>query len=815
MRSKYERGLKQGVKPTAATRGTHSKRSIFRRTLFLMVLCGMVIFIPLGWKLWDIAIVNCEAYQKAAQNQHGLDFVIPAERGKIYDRNSNVMAMSTTVYTLILSPRDLVKSVSNKDEEGNTLSDEVYQAKVAARQDQMVEELMNLIPDLDRQEVEGHVHATKMAYREIKVNIEEEEHKRIQEYIVENKASSYLYQIAGSKRYYPYSGLAAQALGFVNANGGAYGIEAVYNDVLEGTAGRVVTTRTAAGTERYNSYAEYIDAVNGYNITLTIDTTIQSYLEKTLEEGIKDFEVQDGAFAIAMNPKTGAIYGIASSPDFDPNNYGRITNELLSSQLDESAAAIFERLKASNTENLTDSQLMEKAESQAYSDAVNTQWRNKAIDSRYEPGSVFKAIVLAAALEEGVVSENDHFFCSGEAVVPGYPKTIKCSNTKGHKDQDLAKAVANSCNPAFIEIGKRLGVDKFYDYFAAFGMLENTGIDLPGEASLAGAVWSRDKMSNVDLAVASFGQRFEITPLQMICGFSAVINGGNLVKPYVVQSVSTQDGTVVQNTQPEVVRQVISKQTSQRAADILEQVVATGSGNNGYVAGYRIGGKTGTSEVKTVDLDHYVVSFMGYAPADDPQVIVLLAYDHPKVKEPGSNYGPSGVYISGGNMAAKKAGPLIAQILDYLGIEKTYSTEEAAAADVVMPKVTGLSVTKAEDDLSRVNLRFRTIGEGETVSRQIPAAGTRIPGGSTVILYLGDSAPEASGTVPDVRGMTYENAKNALEKAGFFMRASGASVYYGNTTTAESQSIAGGVAAVTGTVVDVKFFNQVEDGYAG
>ena len=803
------------MKPTAATRGTHSKRSIFRRTLFLMVLCGMVIFIPLGWKLWDIAIVNCEAYQKAAQNQHGLDFVIPAERGKIYDRNSNVMAMSTTVYTLILSPRDLVKSVSNKDEEGNTLSDEVYQAKVAARQDQMVEELMNLIPDLDREEVEGHVHATKMAYREIKVNIEEEEHKRIQEYIVENKASSYLYQIAGSKRYYPYSGLAAQALGFVNANGGAYGIEAVYNDVLEGTAGRVVTTRTAAGTERYNSYAEYIDAVNGYNITLTIDTTIQSYLEKTLEEGIKDFEVQDGAFAIAMNPKTGAIYGIASSPDFDPNNYGRITNELLSSQLDESAAAIFEKLKANNTENLTDSQLMEKAESQAYSDAVNTQWRNKAIDSRYEPGSVFKAIVLAAALEEGVVSENDHFFCSGEAVVPGYPKPIKCSNTRGHKDQDLAKAVANSCNPAFIEIGKRLGVDTFYDYFEAFGMLENTGIDLPGEASLAGAVWSRDKMSNVDLAVASFGQRFEITPLQMICGFSAVINGGNLVKPYVVQSVSTQDGTVVQNTQPEVVRQVISKQTSQRAADILEQVVATGSGNNGYVAGYRIGGKTGTSEVKTVDLDHYVVSFMGYAPADDPQVIVLLAYDHPKVKEPGSNYGPSGVYISGGNMAAKKAGPLIAQILDYLGIEKTYSTEEAAAADVVMPKVTGLSVTKAEDDLSRVNLRFRTIGEGETVSRQIPAAGTRIPGGSTVILYLGDSAPEASGTVPDVRGMTYENAKNALEKAGFFMRASGASVYYGNTTTAESQSIAGGVAAVTGTVVDVKFFNQVEDGYAG
>ena len=814
-RSKYEHNMKAMGVPTNATRGSHSKRAILHRTLFLMGLCGIVMFFPLIWKLWDIAVVHSNEYQAKALNQWTLDYEVSAQRGNIYDRNGSIMAMSATVYNLILSPRELVASVSNKDSDGKPLSDEAYQAKVAARQEKMVEELLNLIPGLDREKASKQIHNTRNAYWVVRSNIEEEEAKVLRAYIAENEASYYLRLSPDTKRYYPYSSLAAQALGFVNDNGGAYGIEAVYNDILEGTAGRVVTTRTAGGTARYNSYAQYIDPVDGYNLTLTIDATIQSYLEKTLEEGIKDFEVQDGAFAIAMNPKTGAIYGIASSPDFDPNQFTTITNDLLNSQMDENTAAIFEKLKANNTENLTDSELMKKAEAQAYSDAVNTQWRSKAIDSRYEPGSVFKAIVLAAALEEGVVSENDHFFCSGEAVVPGYPKSIKCSNTKGHKDQDLAKAVANSCNPAFIEIGKRLGVDKFYDYFEAFGMLENTGIDLPGEASLVGAVWSREKMSNVDLAVASFGQRFEITPLQMICGFSAVINGGNLVKPYVVQTISTQDGTVIQNTQPEVVRQVISKQTSQRAADILEQVVASGSGNNGYVAGYRIGGKTGTSEVKTVDHDHYIVSFMGYAPADDPQVIVLLAYDHPKVREPGSNYGPSGVYISGGNMAAKKAGPLIAQILDYLGIEKTYSTEEAAAADVAMPKVTGLSVPKAEDDLSRVNLRFRTIGEGETVSRQIPAAGTRIPGGSTVILYLGDSAPEASGTVPDVRGMTYENAKNALEKAGFFMRASGASVYYGNTTTAESQSIAGGVAAVTGTVVDVKFFNQVEDGYAG
>ena len=814
-RSRYERGVGRSGAPTGATRGTHSKRAIFHRTLFLMVLCGAVMFIPLMWKLWDIAIVHHEEFQKRASDQQTLDRSITARRGNIYDRNGNIMAMSATVYKLILSPRDLVDSVSKKDGEGKELSDEAYQAKVAARQDQMVEELMALVPGLDREKAVKKVHDTKNAYWELRTDIEEEEAEVLRTYITENKTSHYLYLSPDSKRYYPYSSLAAQALGFVNDNGGAYGIEARYNDVLEGAAGRVVTTRTAGGTARYNAYSEYIDAVDGCDLTLTIDTTIQSYLEKVLEEGIVEFDVQDGAFGIAMDPKTGAILGIASSPDFDPNNYSQIVNDLLNSQLEGEAAKIYEKLKAKNTQGLTDSELMAEAEKQARSDARNSQWRSKAIDSRYEPGSTFKALVLAAALEEGVVDENDTFYCSGSVTIPGYPKPISCSKRTGHGHQTLAEAVGNSCNPAFMEIGSRLGKDRFYDYFEAFGMLENTGIDLPGEASLAGAMWSREEMSNVDLAVASFGQRFEITPLQMICGFSAVINGGNLVKPYVVQSVSTQDGTVVQNTQPEVVRQVVSKQTSQRAADILEQVVAKGSGNNGYVAGYRIGGKTGTSEVKTKDKDHYIVSFMGYAPADDPQLIVLLAYDHPQVKEPGSNYGPSGVYISGGNMAAKKAGPLIAQILDYLGIEKTYSTEEAAAVDVSMPKVTGQSVPKAEDDLSRVNLRFRTIGEGDTVSRQIPSAGTKIPGGSTVILYLGDAAPESSGTVPNVIGMTYENAKNALEKEGFFMKASGASVYYGNTTTAESQSIAGGVAAVTGTVIDVKFFNVVEDGYTG
>ncbi len=810
-RSRYERGVGRSGAPTGATRGTHSKRAIFHRTLFLMVLCGAVMFIPLMWKLWDIAIVHHEEFQKRASDQQTLDRSITARRGNIYDRNGNIMAMSATVYKLILSPRDLVDSVSKKDGEGKELSDEAYQAKVAARQDQMVEELMALVPGLDREKAVKKVHDTKNAYWELRTDIEEEEAEVLRTYITENKTSHYLYLSPDSKRYYPYSSLAAQALGFVNDNGGAYGIEARYNDVLEGAAGRVVTTRTAGGTARYNAYSEYIDAVDGCDLTLTIDTTIQSYLEKVLEEGIVEFDVQDGAFGIAMDPKTGAILGIASSPDFDPNNYSQIVNDLLNSQLEGEAAKIYEKLKAKNTQGLTDSELMAEAEKQARSDARNSQWRSKAIDSRYEPGSTFKALVLAAALEEGVVDENDTFYCSGSVTIPGYPKPISCSKRTGHGHQTLAEAVGNSCNPAFMEIGSRLGKDRFYDYFEAFGMLENTGIDLPGEASLAGAMWSRDKMSNVDLAVASFGQRFEVTPLQMICGFAAVINGGDLVRPYVVQTISAQDGTVVQNTQPEVVRQVVSRQTSQRAADILEQVVSKGTGKNAYVAGYRIGGKTGSSEVKQEE-DHTIVSFMGYGPADDPQVIVLLAYDRPLPKVLGAdcNVTANGIYISGGSMAAKKAGPLIAQILDYMGVEKVYSAEESAAVDVAMPKVTELPLANAEKELKDKNLKSRTIGSGDTVSRQVPAAGTSIPGGSTVVLYLGDAAPEETGTMPDVTGMTYEGAKKALEKAGFFMRASGVSVYYSNTTTAERQSVAGGDTAAIGTVVDVWFFNVEE-----
>lgn len=795
-------------------RSARSKRTIFRRTVFLMLVCGVVLFVPLLWKLWDIAIVNHDFYQQKATNQQTMDLSVSASRGDIYDRNGNVLAMSATVYNLILSPRDLVQDkVPEKDYTGEDgkLDQAAWDAAVKAEQDRLIADLMALIPDLDQEKLEQQVRDTKYAYKEIKTSIEEEDAEAIRTYIVENKTSHYLYLVAGTKRYYPYSSLAAQALGFVNAEGGAYGLEAIYNDVLEGTAGRVVTTKTGKGTQMYDNYSEFIDAIDGYDLNLTIDATIQSYLEKTLEEGIEEFDVREGAFGIAMDPNTGAILGIASSPDFDPNNYSQILDDVLNGQLESNTNSIYEQLKTQNTDNLSMEELLEQAKAQAYSQAWLSQWRSKAVNDRYEPGSTFKALVLAAALEEGLVTESDTFTCTGSMRVAGYDKPINCSKTApGHGTQTLAEAVQNSCNPAFIQIGQKLGIDNFYDYFEAFGLTEQTGIDLPGEASAAGNIWPRDEMSGVDLAVASFGQRFTVTPIQMITAFAATINGGNLMQPYVVQSISAKDGTVLENTEPTVVRQVVSQQTSQRVVKILESVVSEGTGSNAYVAGYRIGGKTGSSQ--TDQVGRTIVSFMGFAPADDPQVIVLLAYDHPQEDPNNPKRSTTGIYISGGNMAAKKAGPLIAEILDYMGVEKKYTEAESAAVDVSTPRVVGKTVKDAASALEDKNLKYRTVGEGDTVTSQIPSAASAVPGGSTVILYLGDAAPEESGTVPSVVGLGYENAKKKLEEAGFFMRATGTSTYYGNTSTAESQSVEGGSVAAIGTVVDVQFANVVEDG---
>ena len=796
-------------------RNKQSKRMVFRRSLVLMLVFGVGLFIPLLAQLWNIAIVHHDEYQAKATRQQLMDVTVSANRGDILDANGEVLAMSATVYNLILAPKDLVASVSEnkfKDEDGN-LDEEAYNAEIQRKRDEVVDGLCELMPDLDREDLERRMQKVNSQYEVLATQIEEADAKAIRTFIEEHKTSYYLYLTPDTKRYYPFASLASQVLGFVNSEGGAYGLEAGYEDVLKGIPGRVVTGKTGENVEMYNSYSNYIDAINGYDLTLTLDATIQSYAEQMLEKGIEMYDVQNGGFCLVMDPNTGAVLAMASSPEFDPNNYSVVTDSFLQADIEAEIPAIYEQLKTENAakpadEQLTDQELQDKARSQATASARETQWRNRTIREPYEPGSTFKALVLAAALEEGVVSESDTFTCTGSVEIGGH--TIHCSKRTGHGTQTLAEAVQNSCNPAFIAIGQRLGVEKFYEYFQAFGMTDFTGIDLPGEEK--GINWGSD-MGITDLAVASFGQRFTVTPLQLVTGFSAVINGGSLYQPYVVQKVTDSSGTVVKETEPSLVRQVVSEQTSQRARTILETVVSQGGGKNAYQAGYRIGGKTGSAE--TLEDGRTIVSFMGFAPADDPQVIVLMAYDTPQEASPGSSYSTSGDYISGGAMAAPRAGELIAQILDYMGVEKQYTTEESAAVTITTPKAVGYYLSDAISRVESKGLKYRTVGEGDVVTSQVPAANASIPGGSTVILYLGDAKPDEATTVPNVVGLGYEAAKNKLEAAGLFMRAVGGSTFYSEASKAQSQSVAAGESVAMGTIVDVQFSTPVDDGYGG
>ena len=804
-------------------RNRHSKRLVFRRSLILMLVCGIGLFIPLVIQLWNISIRDHDFYQQRATQQQLMDVSVSAHRGEILDANGEVLAMSATVYNLILAPKDLMNSVSERSytNEDGELDEAAYNAAIQELRDKIIDGLVAIRPDLDRETLERRMERVDSQYEVLLTDLEEEEAQAIRTFIEENNTGYYLYLTPSTKRYYPFGALASQVLGFVNSEGGVYGLEAGYEDILKGIPGRVVTGRTAENDELYNSYSNYIDAVNGYNLTLTIDSTIQSYAEQILEKGIAAYDVQNGGVCIVANPKTMEILAMASSPEFDPNNYSVIMDSLLQEEATSNVQGIYEQLKAENDqkpaeEQLTDAELQQQAQSQANAAVRETQWRNKGLSEPYEPGSTFKALVLAAALEEGVVSESDTFYCPGYYEVNGV--RIYCSERTGkHGNQTLAEAVQNSCNPAFMMIGQRLGAEKFYDYFEAFGMTEKTGIDLPGEQ--IGLVWDRDYLTSLEgylsLATASFGQRFTVTPLQMITAFSSVINGGNLYQPYVVQSISDAGGAVIQNTEPTLIRQVVSQETSERCRAILETVVSEGTGGNAYQAGYRIGGKTGSSETIPKEDDRTIVSFMGFAPADDPEIIVLLAYDKPQPASPGSDWSTTGVYISGGNMAAPMAGEVIAQILDYLDVEKQYTAEESAAVDVTTPQVTGYTVADAQSRLSEKGLSYRTIGEGDVVTSQVPAANSAVPGGSTVILYLGGATPEETGTVPNVVGQSYEAAKNALEEAGFFMRASGTSTFYTSSSKAQGQSVAGGETAAIGTVIDVQFSTVVEDSYAG
>ena len=763
-----------------------------RRIVILAGIFGVLTFVILFCKLWQLQVTQHDWLENKAITQQTREVTSTAHRGTIYDANGDILAISGSVQNVILSPRDLLDTVKDevktKDEFGNPRSETAIEAEQKAKLQStydLIADNLSSILGIDRTEIMTRLQKTKSAYEVLAKKVEEDVSDQVRAFIEENKLERAVYLTDDSKRYYPYSTMASQVIGFVNSsNTGAYGLESLYNLDLAGTNGKIITNKNASGKEMPSSYSSYIDSINGYNVHTTIDSTIQMYAEKTLEEGIAKFDVINGGFCLVMDPDTGAVLGMASSPDYDLNDPSAIQDSVLQSTLN--------KIRNTSTE-------------EEYEAALNAaqlkQWNNKTLNTTYEPGSTFKPIVVAAGLEEGTITDNSTFVCTGKVHIGDWD--IRCSARSGHGTQTLRRAVMNSCNPALIKIGQSLGEDKFREYWENFGFTSTTGIELPGEQK--SVFWTADKFGETELATASFGQRFTTTPIQLIRALSAVINGGHLMEPYVVQSVTDDDGNVVSYHEPKEIRQVISQETSDQVRSYMESVVndVGGTGKNAKVAGYRIGGKTGSSQTLDSE-DHIIVSFLGFAPADDPEVIVLLGYDWPQPAAPGQNTTKDGTYISGGNMAAPMAGELIANILDYLGYQKSGNTVNENG--VTIPNVVGQTPDEARAALNALGLNVRTSGEGSVVTDQMPTAGSTVPKGSSTVLYLGEEKPKETVPMPDLSGMTYEEAKKALEDVGLYLNATGS----GTSGTVFEQLVLPGTPVELGATVEVKFAENTE-----
>ncbi|MBR1781416.1 MAG: PASTA domain-containing protein [Oscillospiraceae bacterium] len=817
-----------------------ANRRLFRRTIILMVIFGILAFIPLLGKLWNLQITRHDELEEMAIEQQTSTLSVAASRGSIYDTNGNVLAISSTVYDVIISPKAIVDAQSSLDQQKE---DALKSGKNAAAYDKDVKALvisgMAEILGLSESSLEEKCSDTNSQYKRLASKVEPDVSDAVRAYIDENGLTGCIYLQPTTKRYYPYSTLASQIIGFTNDNGGAYGLEASFDQDLSGKEGLVVTAQNARGTDLLNFFQDYYDAKDGSDLHLTIDANIQTMCESVLKAAVDRYYVQDGGFVIAMRCTDGAVLGMASSPSYDLNNYATVTDSNLLEKIETDAQEILkqdEEKAQAWAERIADGEELEpytpltaeEARSQAYAKAINTMWRNKAINDTYEPGSTFKTLVLAATLEEGLTNLDDTFYCSGQVQVAD--AIIHCARSSGHGTQDLATAVGHSCNPAFIALGQRLGAERFYHYLEAFGIVTADGspaatnIDLPGES--ASIVWPFDSFGPVELATASFGQRLQVTPIQLISAINTVIDGGYYYQPHVVDYVEDADGNITYSADTAPLRQVISESTSAICRDILEGAVANGLiGKNAYHEGYRIGGKTGTSEVlDPEDEGHRIVSFMGFAPANNPQVIVLLALDHPlsvgsTATYKGSMTTPGGDYISGGNLAAPVASDLIVDILDYLNYGKQYTADSMMGADVLVPSLVGMTLSDAEETCVEQGFAYTVEGQGDsesTVTAQTARAGSYIPEGSQLVLYIGDATPPAAVTVPDVVGMTPERVEEVLNEAGLYLRATGTP---GNSEgiRAYSQSPAALDSARPGSVITVTFrdTSETEDESAG
>ena len=755
---------------------TPSLSSIKKRIL-PMVIIVLICMAALIGRLVYWQIFRGEEMAARVRNQQTGSSIITASRGKIFDRNGKTLAESVSANTLVCNPQN-VKKYGDAD--------------VVARQ-------LTTILGMDYQKLYDILNKNNR-YQIIKKRISVEQTEAIKtlmdsEANEEMAAAFYgVYFEDDSKRYYPFS-IAPHILGFTGYdNNGLQGIELTFDDELSGKAGSVEQNQTAGGTTLKDQQEEYLTAQKkGADIVLTIDETIQHFLEKHLEEAVVENKLKEGAAGIVMNPKTGEILAISTKPDFDVNNPYDIDafNEYaMQYNYDEDKKNDPEATPkpTENPENPSDERVAWLR---------NRMWRNKAISDSYEPGSTFKIITAAAALEEHVVDLNSEFYCPGFKIVAD--RNISCASKQGHGPENFVEGVQNSCNPVFMEIGERLGADKFMEYFNAFGLTERTGIELIGESS---SIYYKNKMSEVDLATSSFGQGFQVTPIQLITAISAVINGGERMKPQIVKEIRNDSG-IIKSYDTEVVNRVISEETSEKMRNILEKVVSSpnATGKNAYVKGCRIGGKTGTSEKNPRGSDKRIASFVGFAPANDPEIICLIMLDEPQTDN-----------RFGGSIAAPLVGEIIEDVLNYLGVDKQYSEDEEPIVKAEVPDLRDISLEDAEERLKDAGLNYVIRGYGDKIVEQLPVPGTMLNENSLVIIYTEKPDKEEELIkVPDLVGASVGIAEASLNSMYLNFEVAGAGHSESAWAFAVSQSIPPGELVEPGTVIGVEFRQEVVD----
>lgn len=751
-----------------------------RRIMAVMAVLGVLAFVPVGAQLYNLMVRQYDYYASLALRNQTRTTPVTAERGEIYDRNMNVLASSVSVENVYLDPHELKQSKADLQDIARTLG-EILDREPAW--------ILEQAGDLKRR------------YKQVGDRIDEETAARIRAYINENDISG-IHLEPNTERTYPCGTLAAQVIGFTNAsNTGSEGVEAAYNSFLEGSTGKVITSKGNNEMDMPFSFEKYLASRQGCSVILTLDKAVQSCLEKRMEEAIARYDVQNGAFGLVMNCKTGEILAMATLGSYDPNHYLEV--------YDAASAARLEQMKIQYQMNPAGSKAYESGK-QAWQEAKNAallkQWRNRVISDGYEPGSTFKVLTMAAALDCGAINLETSFYCKGSEHIPGRSQLLHCWRSAGHGAEKTPQALQNSCNIAFAHIALKLGGERFYEYIQRFGILEKTGIDLAGESKGVffdkALITDTEKWGTASLTSGSFGQTFKLTPLQLVRAIASVVNGGNLLEPYLVSEVVDADGNTVLKQEPTIVRQTISAETSAVMRGLLQSVVEEGTAKNARVAGFAIGGKTGTSEkIDVFDengqrvLDK-IVSFVGIAPMDDPEYIVLVALDTPSRS--------TGIYISGGVMAAPTVGAVLSDILPYLGVSRNFSADEIQGRTVVVEDLTGLTRVEAEKKLKEQTLSASVSGAGDTVTGQIPAAGQTVPGGSQVILYLGQTAPEEMVRVPDFTGMNRQQAADDAGKLGLYVLVSGNDEIAGNIV-AVAQDISPGTQVSAGKTVQVTF----------